>query len=101
MAISELKVQRVNSFYLYNNWKVTIKVQMIWLRFLHLVESIGDFLTKKPTSFLCKVGKMDIFCLNKNQYGPIKIGLYFLCPFVLILRQAQHKYKRTKKSSLD
>ena len=30
-----------------------------------------------------------------------KIGPYFLCPFVLILRQAQHKYKRTKKSILD
>ena len=24
-----------------------------------------------------------------------------LCPFVLILQQAQHKYKRTKKSSGD
>ena len=28
-----------------------------------------------------------------------KIGPYFICPFVLMLRQAQHKYKRTKKSS--
>ena len=35
----------------------------------------------------------------KNNYCLINIGLYFLCPFVLILRQAQHKYKRTKKSS--
>jgi hypothetical protein len=34
---------------------------------------------------------MDIFCLNKNQYGPIKIGLYFLCPFVLIQKNEKIK----------
>ena len=42
-----------------------------------------------------------LFSLKLESLLSNKIGLYLLCPFVLILRQAQHKCKRTKKSILD
>ena len=46
-----------------------------------------------------KVGR----CEKKKMFFhfcPIKIGRYFLCPFVLILRQAQYKYKRMGSAPL-